>query len=191
MFRFRYALAHYKLGSLYHAKSMSAVTTKNPAAFKRKQSKAESHYSLAVEVFEKDGHHVEYLRTQLERVCLFEATTSEQQSFPAVKRSVHTVLDMLTSAVPVLEAIARGEAEDEPDKDLLRLFLVRMTSNLKLLNKTFSQKTSKKSAVAEQRLAYAKNLYLLTIKLDIEKETYLKDLIEVLIVAKKDLHLLN
>ena len=162
-------------------------------AFKRKQSKAESHYSVAVEVFEKDGHHVEYLRTQLERVCLFEASASEQNSFPAVKRSVHAVLDMLTSAVPVLEAMADASVQEkeDADQDLLKLFLVRMISNLKLLNKTFSQKASKKSSVAEQRLAYAKKLYLMTIKLDSDKETYLKDLIEVLYVAKKDLHLLN
>ena len=66
----RYALAHYKLGSLYHAKSLSAIKRNGPAAgaaaiFKRKQSKAESHYSVAVDVFEKDGHHVEYLRQAL------------------------------------------------------------------------------------------------------------------------------
>ena len=100
---------------------------------------------------------------------------------------------MLTSAVPVLEAMADASVQEkeDADQDLLKLFLVRMTSNLKLLNKTFSQKASKKSSVAEQRLAYAKKLYLMTIKLDSDKETYLKDLIEVLHVAKKDLHLLN
>ena len=53
----------------------------------------------AVEVFEKDGHHVEFLRTQLERVCLFEEEEGNS-SFPAVRKSVHTVLDMLTQAVP-------------------------------------------------------------------------------------------
>ena len=69
-----------------------------------------------------------------------------------------------------------------------------MTSNLKLLNKILSQKKSEskgKSSVAEQRQTFARNAYLATMKLDIEKPTFVADLIKVLKSVKKDLHLLK
>ena len=81
-----------------------------------------------------------------------------------------------------------------PDKELFKVFLARMTSNLKLLNKILSQKKSEskgKSSVAEQRQTFARNAYLATMKLDIEKTTFVTDLIEVLKTVKKDLHLLK
>ena len=81
-----------------------------------------------------------------------------------------------------------------PDKELFKVFLARMTSNLKLLNKILRQKKSEskgKSSVAEQRKTFTRNAYLATMKVDVEEETFVADLIEVLKTVKKDLHLLK
>merc|ERR1719414_674847 len=196
---YRYAVIHYKLGSLYHARSVSGNNINSSSTstkeFKRKQIKAEGHYLKAVEVFEKESHTSEYLRAQLERVCLHEDFEG-QQSFAASKKAVHTVLEIMCDSIPMLE---KANTRDEVDLQLLDIMTVRLTANLKQLNKILTVKKAEKSSSSssrgggglEAKLSYAKSLYLLAIKLDKTKPEFKSDLIHTLQTAQTNLHLLK
>merc|ERR1719376_1134333 len=147
---YRYAVIHYKLGSLYHARSVAGggggVSTKE---FKRKQAKAEGHYVKAVEVFEKGGHVSEFLRAQLERVCLHEMVDLPEgggggSSFVASKKAVHTVLDIMCASVAALE---KADPKDQVDLQLMDIMTVRLNANLKHLNKILALKKAEKGGV--------------------------------------------